>query len=381
MHTQRFRTPALLLATLAFVGACDRLPSESDITPGGVRADGAAAQDGAIDDARGYAAEYGVSVGEAARRIQLQEAIGELNARLAEEQAATFAGLTVEHAPEFHVVARFTRGGEETIRPYLADPALAGLVRVERARHSLQQLEGRLEASYRRVVATGIPAAGGLDVRANRAEVHVQRGALAAARAVLGGAGDAVVIEVDHLPAEELTLYGGLPLSTCTSGFTVRNSSNRRGISTSGHCGNSQSYSGNALTFIAERYSGSYDIQWHERSGATYRNIIKVGSNTRSITGTRSRSNQVVGERVCKQGKTTGYTCGTISSTSYCASGVCTWIRVAGGSVNLSEGGDSGGPWFYGNTAYGSHTYGIGNDSAYMASNYFAGLSVTIVTS
>lgn len=142
-----------------------------------------------------------------------------------------------------------------------------------------------------------------------------------------------------------------------------------------------QSYSGNALTFIAERYSGSYDIQWHERSGATYRNIIKVGSNTRAITATRTRANQVVGGSVCKQGKTTGYTCGTISSTSYCASGVCTWIRVAGGSVNLSEGGDSGGPWFLGNTAYGSHTYGIGNDSAYMAVNYFSGISVTIVTS
>jgi hypothetical protein len=72
---------------------------------------------------------------------------------------------------------------------------------------------------------------------------------------------------------------------------------------------------------------------------------------------------------------------GTISTTSYCASGACTWVRVAGNGTNLSEGGDSGGPWFSGNTAYGSHTYGIGNDSAYMPVNYFSGISVTIATS
>ncbi len=88
-----------------------------------------------------------------------------------------------------------------------------------------------------------------------------------------------------------------------------------------------------------------------------------------------------MGSQVCKQGKTTGYTCGTISTISYCASGACTWVRVAGNGTNLSEGGDSGGPWFSGNTAYGSHTYGIGNDSAYMPVNYFSGISVTIATS
>ena len=176
-------------------------------------------------------------------------------------------------------------------------------------------------------------------------------------------------------------MYGGLPISTCTTGFTVRNSSGVRGVSTAGHCGNSQSLSGYSLTFRSERYSGSYDIQWHNASGHTYPNTIRVSSSTRSITATRSRTSQTVGSQVCKQGKTTGYTCGTISTISYCASGACTWVRVAGNGYNLSEGGDSGGPWFSGNTAYGSHTYGIGNDSAYMPVNYFAGISVSIATS
>jgi hypothetical protein len=378
MHP-RFRTPALLVATIALTAACDRLPSDAALptASGESRAEGVV--DGIQQDAAVYASTFGVSPQEGARRLQLQEAVDALNARLTEEQAATFAGLSIEHAPEFHVVARFTRNGEETIRPYLS-PALAQVVRVEPARFTLQQLERRLEAGYNRVRNSGIPSAGAVDVRANRAEVHVLRGRSSQARAVLGAV-EAAVVEVDDLPKEEINMYGGLNVTGCTSGFTVRNSAGTRGISTAGHCGNSQSLGGYALTLRGESYSGSYDIQWHNASGHTYPNTIKVSSSTRAITGTRSRTSQTVGSQVCKQGMTTGYTCGTINTISYCASGACTWVRVAGNGTNLSEGGDSGGPWFSGNTAYGSHTYGIGNDSAYMPVNYFSGISVTIATS
>jgi streptogrisin C len=377
MHP-RFRTPALLAAVMALTAACDQLPSDPGLPaqPSEARAE---SEGGIQQDAAVYSEAFRVSLQEGARRLQLQEAIDALNARLTEEQAATFAGLTIEHTPQFHAVARFTRKGEETIRPYLS-PALAAVVRVEPARFSLRQLERRLEASYHRVRAAGIPAAGGVDLRANRAEVHVLRGRSAQARAVLA-AEDAAVVEVDALPQEEISMYGGLSITGCTSGFTVRNSAGTRGVSTAGHCGNSQTLGGYALTFRGEAYSGSYDVQWHNASGHTYPNTIKVSSGTRSITGTRSRGSQTVGSQVCKQGRTTGYTCGTISTTSYCASGACTWVRVAGNGVNLSEGGDSGGPWFSGNTAYGSHTYGIGNDSAYMPIDYFSGISVSIATS
>lgn len=379
MH-HRYRTPVLLAAAIALTGACDRLPSDAGqqpAAPSEARAESVV--DGIQQDAAAYASTYGVSPQEGARRLQLQEAVDALNARLTEEQAATFAGLSIEHTPEFHVVARFTRKGEETIRPYLS-PALAEVVRVEPARFTLQQLERRLQASYDRVRRAGIPSAGGVDVRANRAEVHVLRGRSADARGLLG-AEDAAVVEVDHLPKEEIAMYGGLSISTCTTGFTVVSSGGTRGVSTAGHCGNSQTLSGIALTFRGESYSGSYDVQWHNAAGNTYPNTIKVSTSTRAITATRSRTSQTVGSQVCKQGKTTGYTCGTIATISYCASGACTWVQVAGNGTNLSEGGDSGGPWFSGNTAYGSHTYGMGNDSAYMPVNYFSGISMSIATS
>jgi hypothetical protein len=59
-----------------------------------------------------------------------------------------------------------------------------------------------------------------------------------------------------------------------------------------------------------------------------------------------------------------------------------TWIRVHQDGVNLSEGGDSGGPWYFGGSAYGIHHCGIGNDACYMAVNYIgsAGLGLTVRT-
>jgi hypothetical protein len=243
----------------------------------------------------------------------------------------------------------------------------------------LTALQARLEGVYARVRGRGIEAAGGLNLRANRAEIYVLAPAAAAARAAVPVETGVAVVVVDELPREEVVLYGGLPLSSCTSGFTVQNSSGTKGVSTAAHCGNSQAYAGNWLTFQSEYYTGSYDIQWHTLSGATLQPIIKVGSGTRDIYGTVPRASQVTGAWVCKQGKTTGYTCGTTSSTSYCYNGACTWIYVSGGSVNLSEPGDSGGPWFSGTSAYGSHTAGSGNNSVYMPVDYLSGVGVSVV--
>lgn len=376
MHSNRLRSVGLLAATLALLGACDRLPSDSGIPGEPSSSAGAAAP--AADDAQAYAATYGVSLDEARSRLALQRAVGALNTRLRADHPQTFAGLSIEHQPEFRVVARFTRNGEQALRSAGMDPALARVVRTERAAVPLLPLRRRTEVAYERVRAAGIEATAVMNVRENRPEVHVLAGSEAAARAVLG-AGVAVVV-VSQLPRREVQIYGGLPVSACTSGYSVQNASGTTGVTTAGHCNNSQSYAGYALTFLGEAWYGSYDIQWHTRAGDTFDPIIKVASGTRTVTGTKSVSQQVAGEWVCKQGATTGYTCGTLNSTTYCFSGACTWVYVTGGSVNLSEGGDSGGPWFSGNTAYGTHVFGGGNDSGYMPIDYLSQIGVTVRT-
>jgi hypothetical protein len=386
MHFTHLRAAALLALAAAALGACERLPSDAGVpheaAPSASTGVSAPEPDALAQDAEVYATRYHVSVDEALWRLRLQQSVGNLNADLQANYPETFAGLVIEHEPEYRVVARFTRGGAEALQAAVRDPGLAAVVREEHAPVPLRRMQARLESAFGRVRARGIRAAGGLNLRQNRPEIYVLAPAAAAARAAIPVETGAAVLVVEQLPAPEALLYGGLPISTCTTGFYVKNASGTPGVTTAGHCGNSQSYGSTALTFLGESYSGSYDIQWHNHSGSTYDNIIKVGTTTRSITGTRFRASQTTGEYVCKQGKTTGNTCGLIDNTSYCESstGACTWVHVSGGSVNLSEPGDSGGPWFSGNIAYGSHVFGWGNDSGYLAVDYFSGIGVTVVT-
>jgi hypothetical protein len=111
---------------------------------------------------------------------------------------------------------------------------------------------------------------------------------------------------------------------------------------------------------------------------------------TFDITAVQPRGNQLVGETVSKYGITTHYTAGTIYSKtvtlSYITNCQPTFIMVANtyGYNPLSAPGDSGGPWFRGNTAYGSHSgYDDAGYAYYMAESYIGGLSgsVEVMTS
>ena len=179
----------------------------------------------------------------------------------------------------------------------------------------------------------------------------------------------------------------------CTSGFSVEDSDGTKGITTAGHCGNDLSYDGTELDFEEEELGGSYDIQWFSDSGFTVVNKIQSSSTggTREITGTVGRNSQAVGAYVCKYGKATHYTCGYISDKDFLPASTppasATFIRVnnTAGYPDLSSGGDSGGPWFHLNNAYGTHDSAAGddpNDGIYMAVNYISsGIGVDVITS
>lgn len=135
----------------------------------------------------------------------------------------------------------------------------------------------------------------------------------------------------------------------------------------------------------------------HKLSGAAYKNWAYDGSagpgdttpNYRLITAKRYRVNQDVGDFVCHYGKTTGFGCGWIVSkyTLGCvANASASYIKVDsdpnGPGIDLSEPGDSGGPWYEQNVALGTMSCQQGNDAIYMASDYIeTGLSATILTS
>ena len=66
--------------------------------------------------------------------MQEGDAISTLQKRLQIGEADTFAGLWVEHEPQYRVVVAFTHDGQETIGKYVApDSELAGLIEIHPA--------------------------------------------------------------------------------------------------------------------------------------------------------------------------------------------------------------------------------------------------------
>lgn len=347
-------------------------------------------------DAQQYATDRGVTVGEAMRRLQQQRRAAQFEARLTAAERATFGGLYIDQGPKFRVVAKFTRDPAAAVRRNNPEPELAGDLEAVAAERTLAELQETQMRVYEAITRLGVRGESGIDIPAGRVKMYVlDQGPIQ--QAVSAGTlqiPDFVdVIKVNQLSRREVNMVAGLTLNgtggpACTSGFTVRNSAGTRGVLTAGHCPNTLSYNGTNLPFQAERFTvgTKYDFQWHTAPGFTVVNQMYEGLSTnRTITSTTPLASQTVGGYVCKYGMTTGYTCGDIADKNYILDGSGGFVRVHHPSnSDLSQGGDSGGPWFLSNSAYGVHTASAdavnSNDAVYQPIDYISVLSLTVLT-
>lgn len=58
-------------------------------------------------------------------------------------------------------------------------------------------------------------------------------------------------------------------------------------------------------------------------------------------------------QRLCKYGRKSGQTCDKVRSLQTCRNSYCSLVDMHN---RKADGGDSGGPWFLGGTAYGVHS-------------------------
>ncbi|VVB85317.1 Uncharacterised protein [uncultured archaeon] len=240
---------AMLLLSTAFVIVANAQGQNSGGTPA---IDG---KDALLYDAQFYASDNHISTEEAIHRLQLQKIVGELDAELSMNETGTFAGLWIEHNPKFKVVVQFTRNGEETIKSYMKQyPDLAGIVEVRNVKESYADLKkAQVEASSS-VSTSGIPADSNINISGNTVELYVveadrsrfdnalQIGKIKSSEMVR-------VITVKALAEKTANIYGGLSLTSCTSGFSVVKGIILKtyGITTAGHCDNAQSYNGTSV--------------------------------------------------------------------------------------------------------------------------------------
>ncbi|MDQ1126228.1 streptogrisin C [Microbacterium sp. SORGH_AS 505] len=334
----------------------------------------------ATSDALQY--EYDISSERAANIVQAQESFSHLVAEL-EELEVTYAGSAIDPTTDYDAWVSFvglpSAEAIELISGVPLDIDLRTDARFTAAelRESLREAHAALEAE------AGIGgAAGYLDTAAQKlvfaawpdesATLSRARADVADVAADTSGPQIEIVTVPESVVSDEIN--GGAHLSNgCTSAFNVRDGSGRKGFLTAAHCPNPVS----GYPFVKERETAGFDVQLHRATSVT--NLIRVssGGTTRTITGWYYPSG---GGTACNYGRSTGNKCTTIFSNDVCWPGLgCGFYATNAG---VTSGGDSGGPWYSGNSALGVHKgtmWLFGNKSVFTdMGNALSAMSVSL---
>jgi len=351
-----------------------------------------------------YAETFKLSVDEAAKRLMRQDEMQMAIGRIEEGYGDAVAGAWIQHVPDMQGFVRLAQGTEiDGGLKELADDG--GLVLIESDADPIDAMSDKMDDLIPGMVEMSRGTLAGVEIDDETSEIvlffdgtldggtdRAMQDELAAFTREAMGTG--VRIEVTPGPVGDFHTRGGANTTSCTSGFAVRHpATGTTGYITAGHCGDTQTYfefggTSYATTFIGEVRDSDQDIQWHTTPHIELAEIHASSTTAaRDITGTRSRRQQSRGGFVCHRGRTTGYSCGTIASKRYrptytgaCPGTTCRarWIRVEGSNLACFSG-DSGGPFFLSNNAYGimkggSFTSANPGDCAfgfYMATNFF----------
>jgi hypothetical protein len=327
------------------------------------------------EDAVQYAAQFAVSPDEALRRLKAQQDSVAATDAIAREFASRLAGISIEHSPDFRIVVLLT--GSEPV----ADRSAAGAPIVFRtgARATHDQAIAALRQHLIDLRAD-LPGARGAGYDQRTGEVVLLVTPEDAERygldAIRGRAeqvsGVAVRVMINNLDEQNLAVDGGGRVEgtsdtgrrqRCTTGFVVTNGE-INAITTAAHCPDNLTYEENDGNRIELPMIGSW--------GAAYRDVQINGSpdspeplffanrgagSLRRLTTWRNVASTRAGDFVCHYGESSGYSCALVQLTDYAPPGeLCggpcepTWVTVDGPSCIP---GDSGGPVFSGDVAFG----------------------------
>lgn len=376
-------------------------------------------------------ATYGISAEEAQLRLDLQEQVIALSEKLNAENDPNYADMYIQHTPVYKIVILFSDNKNRHQFLKSLDPKLQRYVQLKNVKKSRSQYEQELETLGKLISSLNIKYNAKFDLEKQRYEVVIESkdslNIIKQATKKLSFKND-VHLEVGSLFKVQSAptgvqkgdrIFGGNKLSVqpndtkdhdCTVGYAVNykiGNTTKQGILTAGHCGSPLYFniSGRDVVFdnpiVQKRerdtkdggdgVSDKYDYQVFDATGLNLTNEIKYDNSINRIpefskptgsfrvTKTLGFMNQKKGMIVCKSGATTGLTCGEIVNGNLEHDGAKGWIEVAKTKqFNLSQGGDSGGPWFLypGKsttiTALGIHTAGRDNpdDAAYMPIDY-----------
>jgi hypothetical protein len=344
---------------------------------GSARAQPIETQDQAIaEDAAQYAAQVGVPIDEAARRLKSQQASVPATDAIAREFADRLAGISIQHVPDYRIVVLLT--GNQPVTDRTAD----GIPIVFRTGAKATHAEA-IAAMRRHLIdlRSDLPNARGAGYDQRTGEVVLLVTIADAQKFGLGAirkraeqvSGVPVRVQLNDLNESNMTIDGGGRVeglntvtsgrNMCTTAFVVTNGETTA-MTTAAHCPDELTYVDRDGTSVTLPMIGSWgaayqDVQingspnspdplfYSNRGAGTLRRVVTW----RNVASTRA------GDFVCHYGESSGYSCATVELTDYAPPGeLCggpcspTWVTVKGPSCIP---GDSGGPVFSGEVAFG----------------------------
>lgn len=342
-----------------------------------LRAQPAQSQNEALaDDAEQYAAQFKVSPDEALRRLRAQQQSVPVTNSIAREFADRLAGIAIENLPQYRIVVLLK--GDEPV----AERTAAGVPVVFRTGARATHAEA-LAALRKHLIdlRTDLPneRGAGYDQRTGEivllvAKEDAARFGIDAIRARAERVSAVPVrVVINELDETNMSVDGGgrvegLNVATnrrnvCTTAFVVTNGETNA-ITTAAHCPDELTYverDGTTVTLpmIGSWGAGYQDVQINGSADSAeplfYSN--RGAGTLRRLVSWRNAASTRPGDFVCHYGESSGYSCATVELTDYAPPGdLCggpcspTWVTVHGPSCIP---GDSGGPVFSGEVAFG----------------------------
>src|SRR3954447_22326284 len=347
------------------------------LVPAAVTAQPVQTQAGALaDDAFQYAAQFGVSQDEALRRMKVQQESVATTDAIRAEFTGRLAGISVEHVPQYRIVVLLT--GDEPV----SDRSAEGVPIVFRTGARATQTQA-VEAMRKHLIdfRTDLPNARGAGYDQRTGEVILlvtpadakQFGIDPIRTRAEQVGGVPVRVVVNELRESNMGVDGGGRVegissatgrrSLCTSAFSVTDGE-IGAVTTAAHCPDQLTYidrdgSTVELPMIGSWGLGYQDVQLNGSPVALqplfYSN--RGAGTLRRVTTWRNVASTRAGDFVCHYGESSGYSCATVELTNYAPPGdLCggpcspTWVTVKGPNCIP---GDSGGPVFSGDVAFG----------------------------
>lgn len=356
-----------LAATAAIATAITAMPAQAttlaaDRTPAPTPAASTdSGQSVAEMSARWLAKDRGITLATARERVAAQDGQARTAASLERSLGARAAGSYIDATSGALVVnvvdaasAAKVRGAGAVAK--VVDRSSSELAGAERA--ARQRAGSAVVASY-------------TDPVTNRVVLTVPTARVSQVRGQVAGLDGVSVSGTSARTTTQANVYGGQQIEfsgyVCSLGFNATRGGSPVFV-TAGHCGEGyQTFSKGGTTLgTTQAYSFPGNDYAYSTLSSSWTGVGAVdlydGVNARPVSG---YSNAPVGTAICKSGRTTGWTCGSVQAKNVTvnysnADGSTSTVSGLTKSNTCTEGGDSGGSWMASTSAQGVTSGGAG---------------------